>query len=498
MDNKTMNNNDEIEIDLGRLFRTLLNKAWLIGAAAVVCAVCVFVFTHLFVTPKYQSSTMIYVNNSISRGEVVSSITSSDISASRGLVKSYLAILNTEETMEAVADYAGVDKTYAQVQQMITAGAVDATEIIQIVVTADDPAEARKIADAVAHVLPERISGIIEGTSTKVVASATLPKGPSSPNHGKLALIGFLAGFVLMAALIALQELMDVKIHSETDIEQVCAYPVLSAVPDMGAKSNERKNLTGKRKGKKTSDELELALVGNDISFQAMEAYKLLRTKLQFSFADEKDCHIIGVCSALSGEGKSVSAINLAYTISQMNKRVLLIDCDMRRPTVSRKLHINKGNGLSDFLSAQIQEGGLIQMCGIKGNEDAFHVISSGRTPPNPVELLSSVRMKKLLALLREKYAYIILDLPPVGEVSDALAVADQTDGMILVVRQNMCDRNKLADAVRQLEFLNTKILGLVFNCTEEKRGLYAYKNSSVYGDAYEKSARMAEKKQKK
>ena len=266
----------------------------------------------------------------------------------------------------------------------------------------------------------------------------------------------------------------------------------------MEENSAEGKSLVKTGKGKKKTKEPVVELVGNDISFQAMEAYKLLRTKLQFSFADEKDCHVIGVCSALSGEGKSVSAINLAHTISQMNKRVLLIDCDMRRPSVSRKLQMNKTTGLSEFLSAQSQAGSLIQMCGLKGAEEAFHVIPAGKTPPNPVELLSSARMKKLLAVLREKYAYIILDLPPVGEVSDALAVADQTDGMILVVRQNMCDRNKLADAVRQLEFLNTKILGLVFNCTEEKRGLYAYKNSGVYGNAYEKSARMAEKKQKK
>lgn len=496
MDNKMTNNNDEIEIDLGRLFRALLNKAWLIGIVAVACAVCVFLFTHLFMTPQYQSSAMIYVNNSISRGEVVSSITSSDISASRGLVKSYLAILNTKETMEAVAEYAQVEMTYAQVQQMITAGAVDATEIIQIVVTSDDPVEAQKIADAVAQVLPERISGIIEGTSAKVVASANLPKNPSSPNHTKLTVIGFLAGFVLMAALVVLQALMDVKIHSETDIEQVCAYPVLTAIPNMEENSAEGKSIAKTGKGKKKSKEPVVELVGNDISFQAMEAYKLLRTKLQFSFADEKDCHVIGVCSALSGEGKSVSAINLAYTISQMNKRVLLIDCDMRRPTVSRKLHIHKGNGLSDFLSAQIQEGSLIQMCGIKGDEEAFHVIASGRTPPNPVELLSSVRMKKLLALLREKYEYIILDLPPVGEVSDALAVADQTDGMIVVIRQNLCDRNKLAASIQQLEFLNTKILGVVFNCTEQKRGLYI-SGGGVYSKAYETAARKAAKKQK-
>lgn len=497
MDNKMTNNNDEIEIDLKRLFRALLGKAWLIGIVAVLFAVGAFLCTHLFMTPEYQSSAMIYVNNSISRGEVVSSITSSDISASRGLVKSYIAILNTRETMEAVSEYAQADLSYAQVQQMITAAAVDATEIIKVVVTSEDPVEAQKIADAVAHVLPERISGIIEGTSAKVVAAADLPLNPSSPNRAKLTLIGFLAGLVLSAALIVLQALLDVKIHSEADIEQVCPYPVLTAVPNMAENASASKYLG---KGKNASkDSAKHGMIGNAMGFQALEAYKLLRAKLQFSFADEKACHVIGVCSALSGEGKSVSAINLAHSLSQMNKRVLLIDCDMRRPSVSRKLHLSKSVGLSDFLSSQSQESGLLQMCGIKGDEEAFHVIASGRTPPNPVELLTSLRMKKLLALLREKYEYIILDLPPVGEVSDALAIADQTDGMILVVRQLRCDRTKLANTVRQLEFLNTRVLGVVFNCTEAAHSLYADKVSGgEYSKAYETAARKAAKKSKK
>ena len=236
-----------------------------------------------------------------------------------------------------------------------------------------------------------------------------------------------------------------------------------------------------------------MELVGGNISFAAAEAYKLLRTKLQFSFADEGNCRVIGVSSALTGEGKSLSAVNLAYTPSLLGKRVLLIDCDMRRSSVSEKLPIKRFPGLSEFLSGQSHAEKLIQLCGIKDDERAFHAIASGRTPPNPIELLSSERMNKMLEHLRENYDYIILDLPPVGEVSDALAVAKFTDGMLVVVRQNYCDRVVLSSAVRQFEFVDAKILGVVFNSTVENGGIgkkYYKRYYKKYDRSYEAAAK--------
>ena len=126
-----------------------------------------------------------------------------------------------------------------------------------------------------------------------------------------------------------------------------------------------------------------------------------MRTKLQFSFADDNDCHIIGVSSALTGEGKSLTAVNLSYSLAQLGKRVLLIDCDMRRPSIAEKLNIQKAPGLSEFLSGQAREDNLIQYCGLQDDAEAFHVISAGHVPPNPMELLSSARMETMLEQLR-------------------------------------------------------------------------------------------------
>ena len=158
MNDKEFQHNEELEIDLQRLIKALLDKSLLIGIVAVVCAVLTFLGTFFFITPQYQSAAMFYVNNnSLSLGEASLSISSADISASRGLVKSYIVILKTRETLNDVIDYSGVDRTYNQLKNMITAESVDATEIFQVVVTSPDPQEAEKIANAIAYILPKRI-----------------------------------------------------------------------------------------------------------------------------------------------------------------------------------------------------------------------------------------------------------------------------------------------------------------------------------------------------
>ena len=497
MDDKTIEKNDEIEIDLQRLLGALLKRSWLIGIVAVVFAVAAFLGTYFFITPQYQSVAMFYVNNSsLSLGEASLSLESSDITASRNLVKSYIVILKTRETLNMVIDYAGVNRTYGQVRSMVSAASVDNTEIFQVVVTSPDPQEAEDLADAIAYVLPKRIGNIIEGTSAKVVDPAVLPANPSSPNYTKNTMIGFLGGAVLMALLIVVLELLDIAVRSEEDISRSCSYPVLASVPDMAApeKSGYYYKGYGRRREPKPGD--DPVLVGSEISFAASESYKLLRTKLQFSFADEGGSRVIGVSSALTGEGKSLSSVNLAFTLSQLGKRVLLIGCDMRRPSMSKKLPVQQTPGLSDFLAGQAGAENLIQICGISGSERAFHVIAAGRTPPNPIELLSSSRMEKMLEKLRGSYDYILLDLPPVGEVSDALAVARLTDGMLLVVRQNQCDRHALTAAVRQFEFVGSRILGVVFNCVNQSGTRYGKYRNRYYNKYYRRAAQKTENQQ--
>lgn len=522
MDENAIKQNEEVEIDLKRLFDAVWNRIWIVVLVTVLTGALAFVGTLLFITPKYESSAMFYVNNgSLSIGNASLSLSAGDISASRGLVDTYIVILQTRETLVDVIDYSGVDITVGELRGMITAAAVDDTEIFRVTVTHPDPETAEVLANAVAHILPKRIDRIIESTSAQVVDTAIVPTAPSSPDYTKNAVIGLLAGLLVTVVIIVLRELFDTSIRVEEDIQRVCPHPVLSAVPDMLAPSKGGKYRRrrygygyGYGYGKKNAaaENDEPILIGEGISFAASEAYKLLRTKLQYSFADEKNSRVIGISSALTAEGKSLTAVNLAYSLSQLDKKVLLIDCDMRRPSINDKLPVQKSPGLSGYLSNQVHLDTLIQKCGIEGEENAFDVISAGQNPPNPIELLSSARMIRLLTRLREAYDYIILDFPPVGEVSDAMAVAKLTDGMLVVVRQHYCNRIVLAEALRQFDFVGSKMLGVVYNCATESGGSYSkgyykryyrryYKRYSKYsrygyGYGYEHAAKKAAKQE--
>ena len=488
MENKTAEKKPGIEINLQKLFSALLGKLWLIVLVAVSLAVVSFLGTYFFITPQYQSSAMFYVNNSsFSVGDTSFSITSSDITASKSLVKSYIVILNTQQTMDDIIDYTGLDRTNRELLEMISAESVDNTEIFKVVVESPDPEEAKEIADAISYILPKRISSIIEGTSAKVVDMPRVPKSPSSPSYTTNAILGFLVGLTLTISVIALMEIFDVTIRSEDDISQNSEHPILASVPDMSmpTKSGYYYGYGSKRADKANLSNKQPTLVGKGITFAATEAYNLLRTKLQFSFAGDNRCRVIAVSSAMSGEGKSLSAVNLAYSMSQLGKKVLLIDCDMRRPSLSAKLSIKKTPGLSNYLSGLCALDAVFQPCNLKDEENAFQVITSGRNPPNPIELLSSDKMSKMLSTLRESYDYIILDMPPVGEVSDALAVAKDTDGVLLVVRQNYCNRVVLNETIRQFEFMEAKILGVVCNCSTKSGGGYTKSYYKKYGSRY-------------
>lgn len=492
------------EMDVRRLVGLLMKKAWLIGLVALLTAVLTFLGSYYLITPKYESSAMFYVNNNsgISLDDIKVGITSSDKTARELLVKTYIVLLKTRPVLLDVLDMAGVDMDYRDLEKMITAEAVDGTEIFRVTVTSPDPYEAEKLANAIAEILPKKIDVTVDGTSAKVVEDAIVSEAPSSPNYLTNTILGFLVGLALSVSVIVLYDLFDVIIRSEEDVQMCCPHPVLAAVPDMTVQSKGGYYSGSGRKSRKkgaAAGPKEIVLVGGGISFAAAEAYKLLRTKLQFSFVDDNDCHIIGVSSAMAGEGKSLSSVNLAYSLAQLDKRVLLIDCDMRRPSLSAKLPIKKLPGLSNYLTRQVSMEEAIQTYGNADEGAAFDVIAAGRNPPNPIELLNSGRMHKALEQLRENYDYILLDLPPVGEVSDALVVSKLVDGILLVVRQNYCNRSLLSAAVKQFGFVETRILGVVLNCaTEEGRGYgkYYYRGyrRSRYEGSYISEVRAAQK----
>lgn len=229
------------------------------------------------------------------------------------------------------------------------------------------------------------------------------------------------------------------------------------------------KNQKTKNLGALTPEEIEQT-IGAKLSFGAAEAYKLLRTNLSFSLPDESGCKVIGVTSALRGEGKSTTSINMGYTIAQTGKRVLLIEADMRLPAISKYLRVRSKPGLSNLLVGQCSGTDVLQRSGLMKN---LWIINAGDIPPNPAELLGSAQMAESINAMKTCFDVIIVDLPPVTVVSDALIVSKLTHGMVVVVRQSYCDRSSLNDTVRKLQFAETKILGFVMTGSDIQKKAY-------------------------
>ncbi len=225
--------------------------------------------------------------------------------------------------------------------------------------------------------------------------------------------------------------------------------------------------------------ELQRSMIGEGLSFAASEAYKLLRTNLLFTLP-EKTCRILGVTSSVRGEGKSTTSINLAYTFAQSGKKVLLIDADMRLPSVATKLEMHSTPGLSNLLAGLSSERQCIRKAEKLEN---WFILPAGDIPPNPSELLGSERMHALLERYSGVFDIIILDLPPVNIVVDALVLSKWTDGLIAVVRQNFTDKKALSSCMYQMEKLGVRFLGFVM--TDAEVGESSYKKYGKYGKNY-------------
>lgn len=212
----------------------------------------------------------------------------------------------------------------------------------------------------------------------------------------------------------------------------------------------------------------EKAAFGKDLSFAAAEAYRLLRTNILFALPDEKRCRVAGVTSASSGEGKSTTALNLAYMLAEAGERTLLLEGDMRLPTIAARLGLRRAPGLSNVLAGFSEAQEVLQESGL---HERLWFISAGDIPPNPSELLGMSGIRDLLAALEKDYDFIVIDLPPVMEVSDPLVASRLTDGMIMVVRQSYSSRRAVASAMQQLHYAGAKVLGFVLSCAGAGQG---------------------------
>ena len=500
-----------IEIDLLHILQVFWKKAWFIVLMALLCGVLGFCYSTFRMTPKYQSKALVYVNNqTLSFGSSSVSISSQDITASQSLVDTYIVILKTRKTLNEVIKRANLDKTYESLNGMVSAAAVNETEVFTITVTSTNPYEAELIVNTIADVLPEKIAEVVEGSSAKIVDYGVVNTNKVSPVRTKYAAIGVLIGAVIACGILVILDLMNDLIQDESYLERY-KIPILAVVPDLlgaaagrkygkkyydynyrykydysydDAAAGNNKTNGGKagRKAENKNDGITNSGTGfficEKLPFVAAEAYKLLRTNLMFVLPDEQKCRIVGVTSSFRSEGKSITSLNLSYTLSKTDKRVLLIEGDMRLPSLSRKMpELKVSPGLSNVLAGLCTWEDAVQHSVRSQNWD---ILTAGDLPPNPAELLGSDKMRNLLGELSQTYDWIVVDLPPADIVSDALALTASLNGILVVVRRNYTDKQSLKDCMNKLDLVKANVAGFIVTDADVEH--HAYGKYGRYG----------------
>jgi succinoglycan biosynthesis transport protein ExoP len=289
----------------------------------------------------------------------------------------------------------------------------------------------------------------LDSADISVVDLASLPTSPSSMSPTTMAELGFVFGLFAGLALALLLERMDTRMRDSKQIQDLLGVPAIAIVPQTNWKN----------KGPEPD-----ASSGPEILWDARssfaESMRVFRTSIQLS-STSRESRVIAITSCQPGEGKSTLSMNLAAALAQGGKKVVLVDTDMRRPSVYWRLGLSDRKGLSEFLTGLEPLDGVIQTHKTLASLD---VIPSGICPPLPADLLASDQMKKFVEALRERYEYVIFDSPPALSVTDPLIVASLADGLVLVIRQGYCTRAMLVRAGEIFRDVGVKVYGFVLN----------------------------------
>lgn len=428
----------------------------------VVGAVAVTLVT----TPLYQASTRLFVSTTTGGATAADLYQGNRLSQDR--VLSYTQLITGESLARRTVDKLDLDMTAGELRANVKATAKANTVLIDVSVKDPSPVQARDIANALSDefvVMVRELETPEDGSRpyARVVVEqrATILAKPVSPNVLRNILTGLGLGLILGIGLALLRDLLDNTVKDRQTVEDITGVGLVGTIP----MDKDRKK--------------DAAIsYGSDNSAIA-ESFRKLRTNLQFLSVDNPP-RVIVVTSSLPSEGKSTTAINIALSLAESEHEVVLVDGDMRRPSVAKYLGLVGNVGFSSVLSNQVGVRDALQ----KSRFPGLSVLTSGPIPPNPSELLGSLAAKNTLEDLRKQFDYVIVDSSPLLAVTDAAILAAGADGVLIMARAGQTKREQLSHAVGALTDVGASILGAVLTMVPSRgAGSYSYKYSySTYG----------------
>lgn len=448
------------DIDIKRIFDIIFSKKIFIILIIILSITLGYVYSYYYKQPEYKSSVTILLVADENKAD--KELTQTDLNINTSLISTYSSIAKSTNVMQKTIDNLGLDISTSKLQKNIEVNQIDKTQFLKITVKDSNPEIAKNIANELSRVFTEQIKEIYNLANISIVDEAEIENAPCNINHVKDIIIFTFAGLIVSIITIMIIYFFDDTIKDEKDIEKNIKLRNIGTLPI----------------DKENND----LIIENNPKSHIVECIKTIRTNILYS----TNRKTILITSSKQKEGKSWIINNLAIAFAQANKKVILVDTDLRKENEKNEIFsVDKGEGLSDFIK-EISNNKLENLEKSKKyiKETKFpnlHILQNGTIPPNPSELLSSNNMKNLLDLLKNMYDIVLLDGTSCMIVSDSIALSSMVDSTILVAENKKSKISDLKKTKKLIEDVNGKILGIIFNKSEIQKGKYYGKRYGYY-----------------
>ncbi len=470
------------DYNLSVLIESIKRKLIWIIAAAVICAGIVYYYASANSVDYYTSYVTLYVStlgtgsNSNSSGTATES---KEFGSSTSLASTYRVILS-ERSVASLANekLSKYSKSDDQLNSATTISVMEDTQLIKISVTSSDANFSCDACKAYSDIAPTVLENILNGGSVKVITEPKVATSPEAQNYKMYALYGGVAGLGVSLIIVIIMFAVDNTMKSSEEISSKYGIKVWAEIPSFGIKTKTR------QRNSNINDSRE-KIINSETPFLVIEAYKTARTNMAHTLADintDRGCAVI-MTSFEPSAGKSLTSANMAITMAKRDRKVLLLDADMRKPMQHKLFDIPNDKGLSSVLTGKESPAQCIFRL-----QENLHIMPSGKIPPNPSELIDSSVMLDLIEAMEQVYDYIIIDTPPVGMVTDASALAPKIDGVCLIARQKSTSSSEFHRAIEELSKVEASVIGAIFTDVSgysKTYGSYRYRNGYRYRYKY-------------
>ena len=482
------NNQQEVKtIDLIGLFFAILEKFWLVALCAIIGAAGMGWMASRSTT-TYTATSKLYIVNPDSNG-----INIANLQLGTVLALDYQEVFKTWEVHEMVIEELDLPYSYEQMQSLVTITNPEDTRILYITVTFPDGKMAADIANAYAKAAKTFIINTMRGEEPSDFSLALQPSVGYSVSKSSRMVMGFMLGSVMAVGLLTLLFVLDSRPRSPEEIERHGGIPTLAVFPAMSRKQRKHQNSRSQNRSYQPEQAALNAGIPNvqitnfsDGDFVSREAVNTLCTNLSYCGSDIRK---IMVTSRYASEGKSYVSMNLMRSLAALGRRVVLVDTDLRASGIQSDYRLRYSSethyGLSEYLSGHCKLEEALYQTNIPG----AYMMPAGHEAPNPLQLLDTDTMKKLIEWLGAQFDVVIVDTPPVGVLVDAVALAKFCDGALLVVGYRKGKQQEIGDAVRHIKQTGCKMLGAVLNDVKFRNlsNKYYYYSSERYSGHYNK-----------